>query len=144
MPDSRPSWHHWPVALAAILFYLIGTCDFALNQIGLDFYTNRFTEKQAEFLNTMPMWLTLVWALGTIGGLTGALLLWARNSFSVLWLFTAFAALVLLTVWTLAFTRPTLLGAMGVLGLYLMVTTCALAFLFYVYARWERTARKLS
>jgi hypothetical protein len=143
MAEKRTPWHHWPIALFSLLFYAAGTVDFTLTKLRLEFYVKRFTTEQFDYFTMLPDWITALWALAAWGGLIGAWLLWRRNRFSVLLLFLAFAALMFLTIWLTLFTRPTLVGVGGFVSLYLLAGSCALAFLIYVYARWERTERWL-
>lgn len=139
LPETRAPWHHFPVALLTVLLYLVGAVDYLLTKLQVGIWTRNFSAEQLAYFTSMPTWLNVVWALGVWGGLFGAWLLWKRNRFSVLFLFVGFAALTFLTVWLSLFHRPTLFGVTGLMGVWLMAGTCALAFLVYVYARWERT-----
>jgi len=136
-------WHHWPLALLAIVFYAAGAVDFTLSYLNVRFYTSGFSEAQLTLFTTMAPWLVLLWALGTWGGLAGAWLFWKRVRLSVLLLFVAFAALVALTIWLTFVNTPSLIGTIGFLGVWFMAGTCAIAFLFYTYARRERTEKRL-
>ena len=142
--DTRAPWHHFPVAILAALFYLAGAVDYLLTKLQFGPWLQNFTAEQVSFFTGFPFWLDLVWAVGVWGGLLGAWLLWKRNRYSVLVLLTAFLCLVFLTLWVTLFTRPTLVGVAGFLGLYVMAGTCALAFVVYLYARWERTEHYLA
>lgn len=143
MPETRAPWHHWPIAILSLLFYGVGALDYVFTKLKFGFYLQNFTAEQVTYFTELPLWLNVIWAVAVWGGLAGSWLLWRRNRFSVLLLFAGFAALTFLTVWLAVFTRPTLVGVTGFLGLYLMAGTSALSFLIYVYARWERTSKKL-
>jgi hypothetical protein len=139
LPQTRAPWHHYPVTILTILFYLVGALDYLLTKLRLGFWLDRFSAEQVAYFTEMPFWLDAVWAVGVWGGLLGAYMMWTRNRFSVLFLFIAFAALTFLTVWLAVVHRPSLFGITGFMGVYVMVGTCALAFVVYTYARWERT-----
>lgn len=143
MITSKAPWHHWPVAIAALVFYVLAALDYVLAKLGIGAYLNLFSAEMVAFLQGLPLWLNIVWAVAVWGGLGGAWLLWRRNRWSVLLLFTGFACMTFLTVWWTLFTRPTLIGLAGFTGLYLMIGSCALAALLYLYSRWERTEHKL-
>ncbi|MCA8882782.1 MAG: hypothetical protein KDA50_03405 [Rhodobacteraceae bacterium] len=143
MITTKAPWHHWPVAVAAVGFYLLAALDYVLTKLRIGMYLNQFSPDMVTFVQGLPLWLNVLWAVTVWGGLAGAWLLWKRNRWSVLLLFAGFATMTFLTVWWTLFTRPTLLGLAGFNGLYVMVGSCALAFLFYLYARWERTEHKL-
>lgn len=144
MPTTRVPWHHWPVAFLAVVFYAVGSVDFVFTYLSLPFYSADFTDNQRVFYNTLPSWLNMLWAVGTIGGLAGAYMFYRRVRFSVIVLFLAFAALIFVTLWLTIIHRPSLVGAMGFLGLWFMAGTCALSFLIYTYARWERVEQHLT
>lgn len=137
--ETRTPWHHYIVAVLCLLFYLLGSVDFVLTSLGVGFYTKGFTPEQLTFYATMPVWLKVIWAVSSLGGLLGAWLMWKRSRYAVLVLFLAFAALVFLIVWLWIFARPSLFGVVGFSGLYTLIGTGCIAFLIYTYARWERT-----
>ncbi|OSP56246.1 hypothetical protein [Pseudoruegeria sp. SK021] len=143
MPDTRAPWHHWPIAILTLAFYLIGALDFTFTYFRLGFYTDNFSPEQVSYIRGLPSWVNGVWAAGVWGGLLGGWLLFQRNRFSVLLLFLGFCVMAFLTVWLSLFARPSLVGIAGWLGLYVMVGTTAVALLFYIYARWERSVNKL-
>ncbi len=143
MISSRPAWHHWPVAALALVFYGIGLLDMILTKLRLGFYVDGFNLEQASFFSALPFWMDGLWLLGTLGGFMGAYMLWGRNRYSVILLFAAFFGLTWLTVWLTLFSSPSYPGLTGFLGFYVMAGTCALSFLFYTYARWERAEKKL-
>ena len=140
---EKAPWHHWPVAVVALAFYAIGAVDYTFSKLGFGFYLSRFPEPQQEFILSMSTWLSAVWAVGVWGGLWGAWLHLTRNRFSVPLLFLGAAALVFMTVWLSLFTRPTIFGMAGFAGFYTMLGSAAIATLIYLYARWERSERKL-
>lgn len=143
MPDTRAPWHHWPIAILTLLFYGIGALDYTFTQFRLGFYLSNFTDEQVTFIRMLPAWLEYVWAFAVWGGLLGAWLLWRRNRLSVLLLFAASVAIGLMTVWLCLFLNPSLIAVSGLLGLYVMAGSTAISLLLYIYARWERSEKKL-
>ena len=141
---AKAPWHHWPVALLAIVFYAAGAVDYTLTKLSVGFYVASRPEAQVAFAQGLAIWLDAVWAVCVWGGLLGAWLLLRRNRWCVLLLFVSTAALVLLAVWLSLFTRPTLIGVAGLSGVYTIAGSAAIALLFYLYARWERTEQKLA
>ena len=140
----KAPWHHRLIAALALLFYGVGAIDYALSRLGFGFYLSQFSEESRMFLRTMPLWLSVIWALGIWGGLGGAWLLWSRSRWSVPLLFVGAAGIAFMTVWMTLFTRPTIFAMAGVAGFYFMVGSSAIAVLFYLYARWERSERMLA
>ncbi len=140
----KAPWHHYLIAALALLFYALGALDYTLSKLGVGFYLSQFSEESRMFIRTMPLWLSVVWALGVWGGLWGAWLLWSRNRWSVPLLFVGAASIAFMTFWMTLFTRPTIFAMAGFTGFYLLVGSAAIAVLFYVYARWERSERMLA
>ncbi|MCA8879754.1 MAG: hypothetical protein KDA73_07300 [Rhodobacteraceae bacterium] len=143
VPTTKAPWHHWPVAVIALVFYVLAALDYSLAKLGVGLYLAHFSEAARSFINSMPLWLSLVWAVAVWGGLWGAWLLWSRNRFSVPLLFVGAAGTGFMTIWTSIFTRPTIFGMAGFTGFYLLVGSTAIAVLLYLYARWERAERHL-
>lgn len=142
--DTNAPWHHWPMAIISLLFYAVAALDYTFSQLGFGFYLNNFPVELVDFVRGMPAWLEAIWAVGTWGGLLGAWLLWRRNRWSVLLLFVGAVVFGFMTLWMSLFTRPTIFGMAGFEGFYVMVGSVAIAVLIYIYARWERTERKLA
>ncbi|PWR03005.1 hypothetical protein DKT77_08680 [Meridianimarinicoccus roseus] len=143
-PTSKAPWHHWPVAVLTLVFYALAALDYALSKLGVSAYLGMFPPDVTVLVTGLSLWVSAIWAIGVWGGLAGAWLLWKRNRWSVLLLFAGAVAMVFLTVWLSLFTRPTIFGAAGFIGFYLMVGSAAIAVLIYIYARWERTEHKLA
>ena len=139
LPQTRAPWHHYPMSIVTILFYAVGAIDYLLTELRFGFWMDNFSTRQATYFAELPGWLTAIWAVAVWGGLLGAYLMWKRNRLAVLLLFLAFAALTFVTVWLTVVHRPTMFGITGFMGVYILAGTCALSFLIYTYARWERT-----
>lgn len=140
----KAPWHHYLIAALALVFYALGALDYSLSKLGVGFYLSQFSEETRIFLRTMPLWLSVIWALGIWGGLWGAWLLWSRNRWSVPLLFVGAAGIGFMTLWLSLFARPTIFGMAGFTGFYLLVGSAAIAVLFYIYGRWERSERMLA
>jgi hypothetical protein len=144
MTPSKTPWHHFPIAALALLFYVLAAIEYALTKIGVAAWLGLFPEQLAELVAGISPWVSAIWAIGVWGGLAGAWLLWKRNRWSVLLLLAGAASFVFLTVWTSLFSRPTIFGAAGFIGFYVLAGSAAMAALIYLYARWERTEHALA
>ena len=143
MSSTKAPWHHWPVAVIALVFYALVAVDYTLSTLGVAAYLSLGPDGAAVMFSTLAPWLTGIWAVGVWGGLAGAWLLWKRNRWSVLLLMAAALALIFMTIWLSLFARPTVFGAIGFLGFYVLLGSSAIALLIYMYARRERSARML-
>jgi len=144
MTPTKTPWHHWPIAGLATLFYALAALEYALTKLGIAAWLGLFPAELAELVAGISPLISAIWAIGVWGGLAGAYLLWKRSRWSVLLLLAGAAALAFLTVWTSLFSRPTIFGAAGFVGFYVMAGSTAIAALIYIYARWERTEHALA
>jgi hypothetical protein len=144
MTPTKTPWHHFPIAALALLFYALAAIEYALTKLGVAAWLGLFPAELAELVAGVSPWVSAIWAIGTWGGLAGAWLLWKRNRWSVLLLLAGAASFAFLTVWTSLFTRPTIFGAVGFIGFYVLAGSAAMAVLIYLYARWERTEHALA
>ncbi len=142
MTAHTTPWHHWPVALLTLLFYIAAAVDYVLARFGV--WADRHPEEWAAYVAGLPTWLDAIWSVTVWGGLLGAYLLWRRTRHAVLLLFLGAAGLIFMAVWMGFFTRPTIISVIGFNGFYAFVGSAALALLFYLYARWERTELTLA
>lgn len=141
--DTTPPWHHWPVAIAGLVFYAVAALDYVLTKLRIGAYLRNFPEEFNTSVQVLPFWLTVVWAIVAWGGLLGAWLHFQRNRYAVMLLFAGALGLGILTVWLSLFIRPTIFATSGVTGFYALIGATGMATLLYLYARWERSERKL-
>lgn len=88
MQITKPatSWWFWVLAVAAVLWNLIGVADYLGYTLGGEAYLDRLREADpavADYMASMPAWRVALWALGVWGSLAGAVLLVARRRWSV-------------------------------------------------------------
>ena len=85
---ARTPAHLWIVGALALLWNAFGCYDYVMTQTGNAAYLAQFPPSSMAYFNSLPAWLTALWALGVWGGLAGAILLLLRSRHAV----TAFAA----------------------------------------------------
>ena len=92
------------------------------------------TQVQAELYASLPLWMPLVFGVGTVGGLVGSLLLLARNRLAV----PVFA--VSLAGYVALFVGDWLLGVFAAFGMTQVITLCFVvgiaALLLWGSRRW--------
>lgn len=87
MTTSTP-WHLWAVGLLALLWNGYGGYLYIMSQTGDAAYMAQFTAEQRAYLDSYPMWMDAIWAVGVWGGVVGAVLLLLRMKWAV-WAFLA-------------------------------------------------------
>lgn len=88
MNATKPAWHYWLVAVAAVLWNLMGAYDYYMTRSRNMAYLDQATQGHGEvFLkwHDSASWLVQVgWPVGVWASLVGALLLLARSRHAVL------------------------------------------------------------
>lgn len=82
---ARRPWHLWLVGVIAVLFNAIGAFDFVMSGVqGADYMTSAgMTPEQIAHYQEMPMWMTIVWAVGVFGAFLASLLLLLRRKLAL-------------------------------------------------------------
>jgi hypothetical protein len=131
--------HLWLVAVFALLWNAFGCYDFWMTETANQAYLSHYPADAMAYVNSLPGWLTAMWALGVWGGLAGSLLLLARHRFAV-WLFglSAIGAIVGIGYEMLMTQQPASMksGAMAVMPFVAIVL--ALFFLWYAFSEEQK------
>lgn len=82
---TKTPWHFWAVGVVGILWNGFGAFDYFMTNTQGEAYlaSAGMTAEQIAHFNTMPSWMTAVWAVGVWGGALGAVLLLMRNKLAV-------------------------------------------------------------
>jgi hypothetical protein len=125
--------HLWVVGVLSLLWNAMGCFDYVATKLRIESYVAQLSDAQLAYLQDLPAWFTVFWALGVWGALAGsvALLLasrWAVGAFAV-----SLAGLIVTTAYTVLFTDG--LEAMGAGGTAFSALVFAVAVALLVYAR---------
>ena len=133
--DNAPPWHHWPVALLALIWYALAALEYVLVKMQVAAYLAYFTPEQINYFTHLPVLVNLAWPVGVWGGLIGAVLLLARGPGAAAWLAIGFVGQVLVAVGLIYPGQPPLVQVTGRLGVWALALSLLAALLFYLYAR---------
>jgi hypothetical protein len=86
--QGRAPWYLWVVGGLAVLWNGFGTLSWAGTTFMPDTFLNGLPADQRDYVSGLPLWSTLTWGLGVLGGVVGSVLLLLRKSLAV----PAFAA----------------------------------------------------
>jgi len=86
MTATKTPWHLWLIGILALLWNGFGAFDFTASALRFEGYLANFPEAMIAWLYATPLWMWVVWGIGTWGGLIGAILLLLRNKLAV-WAF---------------------------------------------------------
>lgn len=76
-------WYLWVVGGLAVLWNGFGTFSWGGTTFMPDTFLNGMPVDQREYVSGLPMWSTLTWGLGVVGGVVGSILLMLRNRLAV-------------------------------------------------------------
>lgn len=84
LQTTLPKWV-WAAALLGLAWNIFGLYQFAMGLAAdeASLMAGGLTSEQAQVMLTYPMWMTIVFAIGVVGGTLGCLLLLARKAVAV-------------------------------------------------------------
>jgi uncharacterized membrane protein len=83
--DGRPwaPWYFWAVGVLALLWNGLGTFLWAGTSFMPDTFLADLPAAHRDYVYGLPIWSTLTWGLGVLGGLAGSILLLLRKPLAV-------------------------------------------------------------
>lgn len=89
MPDNQAGqgrvapWYLWVVGGLAILWNGVGTVLWGGTSFLPDTFLAGLPPAHRDYVSGLPIWSTLTWGLGVLGGVAGSILLLLRNRLAV-------------------------------------------------------------
>ena len=81
--QGRAPWYLWVVGGLAVLWNGLGTFLWAGTSFMPDAFLTGLPAAHREYVDGLPLWSTLTWGLGVVGGVVGSILLLLRNRLAV-------------------------------------------------------------
>lgn len=127
---ARTSWHLWLVGIVAVVFNFIGVFDFVMSMAqGARYQASAgMTPEQIAHYQTMPSWMTLVWAIGVFSAFVASILLLMRRRLAFPVFVLSLAAFLLSLLYTYVLTDG---GA--VMGRQMAITSAVIAALLVFF-----------
>ncbi len=137
----RAPWYHWLVAIIGIVWNGFGAMDYAMTQTRGDEWLRQMNMSDAmiAYMNAMPWWAMAVWALGTWGGLIGALLLLFRSKLAVPAFAISLVAFLISLVYSYLLSNG--VEVMGGPSTYVMNAVILTGCIFFLWYARHATAR---
>lgn len=79
---ARP-WHLWAVGVLSLLWNSGGAFDYTMTKTRNADYLAGFPPETLAFVERIPVWANIPWALGVWGAVAGSILLLARSRWAV-------------------------------------------------------------
>ena len=131
--SAKTPWHLWVVGVVALLFNAIGVYDFVMSHTqGAAYLTQMgMSPAQIEHYLGMPVWMTVVWAVGVFGAFLASVLLLLRKKLAFPVFVVSLAAFLLSLVYHYVLTdgRESLGGSMVIADV--VITALLLFFIWY-------------
>ena len=89
MPDDQTGqgraapWYLWAVGVLALLWNGFGAVLWGGTTFMPDTFLDGMPAPHREYVSGLPIWSTLTWGLGVLGGVAGSILLLLRNRLAV-------------------------------------------------------------
>ncbi|HYF23787.1 MAG TPA: hypothetical protein VD929_10360 [Caulobacteraceae bacterium] len=129
---GKAPWHLWAVGGLSLLWNAYGAYDYLMTQTRGEAYLRemKMTDAMIAYMDAMPAWTSVFWALGVWGSVAGSVLLLMRRR----WAFHAFAVSLLGLVVSMIYSFLLSDGGkvMGAASyMYVVITAAVLFFLWY-------------
>ncbi len=132
--------HLWFVAVASLLWNLMGVVDYSMTQMHNPAYMAQFTPEQVAYFTSFPAWIVGFWALAVWSALLGSVLLLMRRGAAVLVFALSFAAMLVTMVHNYLLSNVSFTDITGPETIWFSLAIFVAALGLWLYARWLRTA----
>lgn len=82
--ETRTPTHLWIVGILALIWSALGCFDYLMTVTANETYLAKMPADQIAYMDSLPKWLTAMWAIGVWGGLVGVALLLMRSRYAVI------------------------------------------------------------
>lgn len=135
--------HLWFVAVASLLWNLMGVVDYSMTQMHNPAYMAQFTPEQVAYFTNQPAWFVGFWALAVWSALLGSVLLLMRRRSAVIVFALSLAAMVVTMFHTYVLSAVPFSSVAGPEAKWFSSAIFLAAMGLWFYARWMRKARVL-
>ena len=133
-PVKTP-WHLWLIGIFAVLFNAIGVFDFVMTMAqGAEYQASAgMTPDQITHYQTMPGWMTVVWAVGVFTAFLASILLLLRRKLALPVFALSLAAFLVSLLYTYVLTN----GG-SIMGQQMAITSAVIAGLLVFFSWYSR------
>lgn len=117
----RAGWGYWVIAIISLLWNAFGGFDYYISQTRNPAYLAQFPAEIVTFMDAMPAWVTVAWAIGVWGSVLGSILLLIRSRWAVQAFIASLAGLVASTAYQVAVGMPPSMMTPAMLGMTLVI-----------------------
>lgn len=130
---ARTPWHLWLVGVIAVLFNAIGVFDFVMSMArGADYMASAgMTQDQIAHYLGMPIWMTIVWAVGVFSAFLASFLLLLRKKLALPVFVLSLAAFLVSLLYTYVLTNGGVVMGQGMAITSAIITGLLVFFSWY-------------
>jgi hypothetical protein len=131
----KAPWHIWLTGIIAVLFNAIGLFDFVMTMAqGAEYQASAgMTPDQIAHYQTMPGWMTIVWAIGVFTAFLASILLLLRRKLALPVFVLSLAAFLVSLLYTYVLTNG---GAL--MGRQMAIMSAVIAGLLVFFSWYSR------
>lgn len=129
--NAPAPWHLWLVGGLMALWNGFASFDYVATVLRFEPWLSQFPDDVLAHYLAAPLWMFVLWGIGSLGGFISALLLLMRNTLAVPIFAASLIAAVIAQIYGVLNPPPDGSG-----GLALAVTIIAIAALVLYYAMW--------
>lgn len=132
---ARTPWHLWLVGMIAVLFNAVGVIDFVMSRAqGADYMASAgMTPDQIAHYQEMPIWMTIVWAVGVFGAFLASFLLLLRRKLALPVFVLSLAAFLINLLYTYVLT-----DGGSLMGQQMVITSAVITGLLVFFGWYSR------
>jgi hypothetical protein len=131
-PERAPG-HLWAVGIVSLLWNSFGCFDYTMSKLDPVNYMRSagMTDDAIAYMQAMPSWLTVFWALGVWGSLAGSVLLLLRSRHAVTAFTVSLLGLAVSQAYQFIVPGPANMHSTGMLFMTALIWAALLFFLWY-------------
>ncbi|PLK26362.1 hypothetical protein [Novosphingobium sp. TH158] len=98
------TWHYWAISGLSLLWNSFGAYDYTMSKLdpAAYFAAMGLSPETLAYMEAMPSWLTIFWALGVWGSFAGSVLLLLRSRHAVTAFWVSLLGLAVSQAWQLS------------------------------------------
>ncbi len=128
----------WAVAGLSALWNGFGAYDFIMTNVRDHAYLAQFPVSVIDYLDEMPLWALMVWAVGVWGALAGSLLMLGRSRQAVLAFALSLIGLAASTLRQIIEPMPAEMRTPPMIAMTVAIWAAAVFLLWFAWRAWRR------
>ena len=140
--NNKPSTNFWIIAVAALIWNLLGIVIYVGQVTMSPEALARLTEDQQNLITSTPAWANAAWAIAVNAGAFGSLLMLLRKSLAVPLFLVSLIAVVIQDIE--AFVLRDAYGVLGINSLIIPSMVFVIAIALFLYSRVAKSKGWLS